>query len=150
MKKIYLAFIGFILSFGLSAQNWSWAPQNSTVTKHLNDVYFIDNLTGWAVGDSGTVITTTNGGQTWTVQTSGTTHNLTDVHFIDAMNGYAVGGFLNIGNVALKTIDGGATWTAITVGNTTLSYTDVEFSSVSNGIVITRDSVYSTSDSGVT
>jgi len=150
MKKITLAFIGFILSFGLSAQNWSWAPQNSTVTKHLNDVYFIDNLTGWAVGDSGTVITTTNGGQTWTVQTSGTTHNLTDVHFIDAMNGYAVGGFLNIGNVALKTIDGGATWTAITVGNTTLSYTDVEFSSVSNGIVITRDSVYSTSDSGVT
>jgi len=150
MKKINLAFIGLILSFGLSAQNWTWAPQTSPVTKNLNDVYFIDNLTGWAVGDSGTVINTTNGGQAWTVQTSGTTLNLTNVNFIDAMNGYAVGGFLNNGNVALKTIDGGANWSAITVGNTGLSYNDVEFSSVSNGIVITRDSVYSTSDSGVT
>ena len=100
MKKINLAFIGLILSFGLSAQNWTWAPQTSPVTKNLNDVYFIDNLTGWAVGDSGTVIKTTNGGQAWTVQTSGTTHNLTDVNFIDAMNGYAVGGFLNNGSTS--------------------------------------------------
>ena len=150
MKKIILACLGFIISFAISAQNWSWEPQTSPVTKNLNDVYFIDNLTGWAVGDSGTVITTTNGGQAWTVQTSGTTHNLTDVNFIDAMNGYAVGGFLNSGNVALKTIDGGATWTAITVGNTTLSYTDVEFSSLMHGLIITRDSVYSTDDAGQT
>ena len=73
-----------------------------------------------------------------------------DVHFTDAMNGYAVGGSLNIGNVALKTIDGGVTWTSMAVGNTTLSYRDVDFSSLSNGIIITRDSVYSTFDAGTT
>ncbi len=149
MKKIY--FVLFVaLSLGMNAQNFVWTAQTSPTTDVLRDVYFTDNMNGWAVGDKGTILHTNDGGQIWTAQTSGTTLNLTNVNFIDANIGYAVGGFLSSGNVALKTTNGGTTWSPITIGNTVSNYNDVEFSSVNNGIVITSDSIYTTSDAGVT
>jgi photosystem II stability/assembly factor-like uncharacterized protein len=59
---------------------------------------------GWAVGDAGTIINTTNGGVSWTSQTSGTTNALRDVQFVDTSNGWAVGD----GGVILHTSNGGA------------------------------------------
>ena len=149
MRKIY--FLVFAaMSLGLNAQNFAWTAQTSSSTDNLRDVYFTDNMNGWVVGDNGTILHTNNGGANWASQTSGTTINITDVYFIDANNGYAVGGFLSVGNVALKTIDGGVNWTTITVGSTADSYTDVDFSSVNHGIIITKDSIYTTSNAGST
>ncbi len=43
----------------------------SGVTNNLNSVFFEDTQNGFAVGDSGTIITTTNGGESWSkVQTN--------------------------------------------------------------------------------
>ena len=39
----------------------SWATQNSNTTLDLTSVYFIDENTGYAVGDSGVIVKTTNG-----------------------------------------------------------------------------------------
>ncbi len=73
----------------------------------LADVFFLDTNTGWAVGQYGVIIKTTNGGQAWSRQTSGTSSNLNAVHFADANSGWAVG---QDGNI-LSTTDGGTTWT---------------------------------------
>jgi len=56
-----------------------WYEQNSGTTANLNSVHFEDSNNGWAVGDSGIILKTTDLGNSWNVQSSGTTHNLYDV-----------------------------------------------------------------------
>ena len=64
--------------------------------------------TGWAVGDSGTILNTTDGGATWDPQTSGTQHGLYSVYFVYSSTGWAVG---DSGTI-LKTTNGGTIWTS--------------------------------------
>lgn len=73
----------------------------------LNDVQFINANEGWAVGVSGLIIHTKDGGNTWEQQYTGTTDILWSVCFVDAENGWAVGQYMRI----LHTTDGGANWT---------------------------------------
>ncbi len=83
-------FLQFLLSFFLLTQicfaQWFWQnplPQGNI----LRSVKFISSSVGWAVGQAGTIINTTNGGTNWTLQTSGTTNYLGGVSFTDANNG---------------------------------------------------------------
>ena len=41
----------------------SWLPQQSTVSARLNDVHFLDPDWGYAVGNGGTILKTTSGGE---------------------------------------------------------------------------------------
>ena len=66
---------------------------------------FVDASNGWAVGATGKILHTTNGGLNWTAQTSGTTQPLYSVSFINATTGFAAGAF----GTMLKTVNGGAT-----------------------------------------
>ena len=43
----------------------SWQPQVSGIALNLAEIFFIDSQTGWAVGDTGTILNTTDGGTTW-------------------------------------------------------------------------------------
>jgi photosystem II stability/assembly factor-like uncharacterized protein len=72
----------------------------------------VDVQTGYAVGDYGTILGTTDGGVTWASQTSGTHLDLRSVHFpVDAQTGYAVGGRITTPRTfILKTTDGGIHW----------------------------------------
>ena len=40
----------------------------TSINAAINDVHFVDDQTGWAVGNFGTIIATTDGGQTWQTQ----------------------------------------------------------------------------------
>jgi photosystem II stability/assembly factor-like uncharacterized protein len=101
------------------------APQVSPVTasaRHsppadacLCDVAFIDPQHGWAVGDHGVILHTTDGGKRWSPQDSGVTCSLNSVCFVDANIGWAAGGMAwpylhDTSGVVLATRDGGATW----------------------------------------
>jgi len=85
----------------------------------LQAVCFLDRDHGWAAGGLGTVLHTTDGGETWSVQASGTRYILEDICFIDHRRGWAVGGWPRDSEVALEggmgvilaTDDGGRTWT---------------------------------------
>src|SRR5207302_4253075 len=61
---------------------------------------------------SGTILRTTDGGNSWVPQSSGTGNTLFGVSFIDANTGTAVGGSCGIGgeSTILKTTNGGNTW----------------------------------------
>ena len=86
---------------------------------YLESVYFIHSDTGYAVGSSGLIIKTIDGGKEWSVQSylkpNEKYYNLHSVFFIDANFGYAVGGNDSLG-IILKTNNGGTTWTQQTSG----------------------------------
>jgi hypothetical protein len=61
---------------------WVWQnplPQGNT----LYGVSFTNPNTGTATGDNGTIIRTTDGGNSWVIQSSGTTNTLYGVSFAD-------------------------------------------------------------------
>jgi hypothetical protein len=72
----------------------------------LNGVCFTDINNGTAVGNKGTILRTSDGGQNWISQSSGTTKYLCGVSFTDANNGTAVGE----NGTILRTTDGGVTF----------------------------------------
>jgi photosystem II stability/assembly factor-like uncharacterized protein len=76
---------------------------------------FIDSMKGWAVGDSGIIIHTSNGGTNWTVQNSNTKAFLHDVFFLNKRLGWTLGwnGYNPqppYWSYILKTTDGGVHW----------------------------------------
>ncbi len=103
--------IGLVLLVAGSARA-QWIVQSTPTTEVLRAVDFVDNLTGYAVGNNGIIIKTTDGGATWTdVQDLSYTTTLYGVHFpVDTQTGYVVGASTTI----LKTGNGGSTWTSIT------------------------------------
>ena len=86
----------------VGSSGWLWGnplPQGNTV----NALSFA-GLTGYAVGDFGTILRTADGGSTWTGVSSGTFTNLTEVQAIDGNSVFAGGGC-----VGRRSDDGGVT-----------------------------------------
>lgn len=147
MKHILLLVLS-VISFGTFAQNWTWTPQTSPVNAQLNDVYFVDNMNGWAVGYDNVILNTNDGGQNWNLQSSAGTTQWLSVYFINADTGFVSGG---VGEARLiKTTDGGETWIELSPSSKNIGYRDVVFTDALHGIVINRDSIFSTSDGGNT
>lgn len=91
-----------------------WYQQNSGTIESLNDVFFFNEYTGIAIGESGIILNTIDGGGTWAEQTSNTQLPLNAICFVDDLNGWVVGGFYdgNVRNsVILHTTNGGLSWT---------------------------------------
>lgn len=122
-----------------------WAPANSGTTSNLHGVQLLDSGAGFAVGDAGTILKTTDAGATWAPLSSGTTRALHDVYFFNDTDGLAVGD----NGLILRTTDGGATWPGVTSGVRD-SLRAVSFGGT-NGICggTSQDILYST-DSGAT
>ncbi|MBK8946647.1 MAG: T9SS type A sorting domain-containing protein [Ignavibacteriae bacterium] len=105
MKKFILLLI--TIPIIINAQ-YSW--NNSRPSAYpLNDIFFIDSLIGWSVGQNSTCLKTTNGGDSWVPLNMPVYSNLQKVSFIDENIGWIVGDGLD--SPILKTIDGGNSWT---------------------------------------
>src|SRR6476659_8189286 len=77
-------------SVQVGSSGWQWGnplPQGNT----LRSISFA-GLDGYAAGDFGTLLRTTDGGTTWSGLLSGTFTNLTEVQAIDAQSVFAAGG----------------------------------------------------------
>jgi photosystem II stability/assembly factor-like uncharacterized protein len=72
----------------------------------LQDIAVVDSRTAIAVGDTGTILKTTDGGATWRTIPSGTTEVLSSITMGSAAGGWACGE----GATLLRTVDGGETW----------------------------------------
>jgi photosystem II stability/assembly factor-like uncharacterized protein len=92
----------------------TWEDQVTNTQNNLQNIFFIDSNYGWAVGESGTVFFTTNGGELWDTSTDtvlvGTI--LSGVSFIDSYTGWAAGYYDDdlMNGVIFKTTDGGLSW----------------------------------------
>ena len=83
--------------------------QTSGTTNTLRGVACLSPSTCVAVGDSGTIVRTTDGGSTWSSQPSGTTSVLGGVACPSPSTCVAVG---NTGTL-LRSTDGGSTWRSV-------------------------------------
>lgn len=135
-----------IANVQVGASGWQWGnplPQGNT----LRAASFA-GTTGYAVGDFGTLLKTTDGGATWSGLPVGTFAGLTIVQAVDARTVFAGGGC-----VARRSTDGGETFEAV-------AFTPVESSCRANllglsflspqlGFLLLDDgSVFTTDDGG--
>lgn len=119
-----------------------WERQESGTDKDLKAVHFADAQNGWAVGNKGTIVHTSDGGQTWQQQESGTTEGIFGIHFTNAQTGWAVGG----GGIILHTTNGGQTWQRQESG-TSEPIAEVQFIDAQNGWAL-GDDILHTTDGG--
>lgn len=121
----FMAFLGCAthISMGLvlttdGGYNWTSVSFNDTnFTTAYNGIYFLNNLTGWAVGGSMQIRKTTNGGINWVRQIPPPVAGvLNNVYFLDANTGYAIGRkTASYNSCILKTTNSGLNWTEIIV-----------------------------------
>ncbi len=97
---------------------------NYTFQKNgLKQIYFLNDSTGFSIGDSGLILTSTNSGLDWFNAESQTTLSLERIKFINDSMGFICGGKLYISTcdyppdcpsfsngIILKTTDGGYSW----------------------------------------
>lgn len=148
MKKILL-FILILSSFhsSLSAQ---WISQNSGITHNLYDIEFLNDNTGWAVGDGGIIVKTINGGKNWIeIPNPAVGKPLSSIHLVNENVAYVVGWFETI----IKTTDGGDSWIEIRnwTGSGLASYEGVFFINENTGwFAGTGEKILKTTDGGQT
>jgi len=83
--------------------NWNWVTSGITAVPYAVD-FPVNSQTGFAVGYSGDIMQTSDGGASWIEGNIGSNTLLQDVQFVDSTTGYAVGG----NGVIAKTSDGGS------------------------------------------
>jgi photosystem II stability/assembly factor-like uncharacterized protein len=135
---LLLLFVCFIQS-----AKADWVKQNSNTLAWLQDVYFLDEQTGWIAGSGGTFLKTADGGRTWTKEKNFTTDLIRQVYFTDERNGwllcernlFALG--TNSPSFLLKTSDGGFNWERIEFSDSQRKrITKVLFSKNGDGLAI--------------
>ena len=118
------AYVGVLLLTLLSALPESsalrsqptWIQVPTPTTRTLRKVYFVDSLKGWVVGDSGTIMKTTNGGSSWIMQDSKLSTQISCIFMLNERQGWAVsvqrwsspGSWY--GTTMLRTTNGGDVW----------------------------------------
>lgn len=84
-------------------------PQPISKVSTLNGIWMYNENIGWAVGDTGTILKTIDGGINWISIETPVNVKFNKVSFFDLYLGYSVGN----GGVIIKTLDGGETWFSI-------------------------------------
>lgn len=113
--RIILSFLILMsLTYPSSAQTQPWKKLQSPVNITLRYLSFVDSLTGWAAGEAGTIIRTTDGGDSWEVQNSTVQTFIMDILFVDENLGWALTlkDVFPFNSVVLKTTNGGDEWSA--------------------------------------
>jgi len=111
--------IMFLLLVCLQTARADWTKQSSNTLAWLQDVYFLNEQTGWIVGSNGTYLTTNDGGKTWTRGKNLADDTIRQVFFTNEQTGwllcerdiYTLGA--NSPSYLLRTTDGGANWERI-------------------------------------
>ena len=112
-----LVFVGIVccLSGSTYSQDY-WVVLDRPTTRDLNRLSFLDSLRGWAAGDSGTILMTTDGGVSWSAQLSPVEFDIVDLNMINEKFGWALAHeyphdtVMTYGTTVLRTTNGGGEW----------------------------------------
>ncbi|MEO8666254.1 MAG: YCF48-related protein [Ignavibacteria bacterium] len=112
----------------------SWVKLISPTPATLRNCSFVDELNGWAAGDNGIIVHTSNGGDTFVIQNNPVDYYINDIFFLNKRLGWAVANeFLLNGTTLLTTTNGGINWTAKFLEDTTRIFRTVYFLDSLNG-----------------
>ena len=144
MKKIFAlsAVIIFCLQSSALFSQVNWFQQNSSTAANLWAIQFLDANNGYACGDAGTVVKTTDGGLVWTAVNINTTNPVRDIFFVNANEGWAAVGDENNSTASGEiwhTTDGGLSWTQQTPSTTEARFGVSMASSAAGWVVGSRN-----------
>jgi photosystem II stability/assembly factor-like uncharacterized protein len=89
-----------------------WRPTNAPLaSSRTDDIWFLDEYTGWAVNSNGQILKTTDGGDSWIEQYKSDGLYLRCIAFATPLIGWV--GTLTPSKRMLHTKDGGTTWTEV-------------------------------------
>lgn len=108
----------------------NWVKQFADTNRILNSLFFINQMTGWAVGAMGITVKTTNGGLNWIKYNGFNAYDLTCVFFTTPDTGWAGGG-----SWLFITSNGGINWVP---RGSFLYPTSIDFINSSTGWVVTE------------
>lgn len=139
MKTLHILFIISLISSPLFAQ---WEPQNSGLTNNLRGIFFLNEATGFAVGeafppDFAPILKTTDGGAHWTLKSSGTQNPLRDIACNNNVKGFACGLY----GTLLKSNDMGETWVDVDL-DMEVGFRAIDFPSKDTGYVAGEHGVF--------
>ena len=135
----------------ISAQSgWEMVYSETGFGAIIKEICFVpgsDSLwnTGWAVQYKGTILKTTDGGDTWTAFNQTYSSNLWGISFVDENIGYVC----DLDGQILKSYDGGESWTRV-YNNPDHNFAKIEFKDADNGIAIGAVQHVYTNDGGET
>jgi photosystem II stability/assembly factor-like uncharacterized protein len=95
-----------------AAGQLKWRKTNATPATRHDDLWFVDETTGWAVNSNGKIIHTTDGGATWPPQLSLPGVYLRCIGFANPSIGWV--GTLTPRQQLFHTTNGGANWSKVT------------------------------------
>ncbi|MCL2597492.1 MAG: YCF48-related protein [Paludibacter sp.] len=122
----------------------SWDIQHP-VTTQLNDIVFINHQIGFAAGNGGVILKTTDSGDTWEQVTLGTAQNINAIGSANLDNIWAVGD----NGVVLHTTDIGQTWNVVTLVTDNSNLYDVKFNGSTGYIVGDNGTILKTANNGI-
>ncbi len=144
MKSTYI--ILFLLSSLTYAQK-GWFSQHVPANIYqMNDIFALNDNIAFAVGDSGKIIKTTDGGKNWNlIFDSDTLYYLRSISFVDSLKGWIIGQ-----GIIMRTTDGGINWSSQSFDNI-IAFSSVCFINPDTGWVAggSYGTVYKTTNGGL-
>lgn len=138
--------LGWVAGVGVIANTTdageTWAVQYTGSESILWSIANLDSQRAFAVGESGTILFTVDGGITWNRKPTELTSTLFRVRVFDH-SGWIVGS----DGVLLRTRDGGASWQHVSVA-TTQALTDIYISGKNGWLVGTEGTILRSEDGG--
>jgi photosystem II stability/assembly factor-like uncharacterized protein len=138
---------GNVLKTTNGGQQWNTISANTSA--ELDDLFFVNQNTGYLVGLNGVIRKTVNGGTSFTNITGIPTNtNLYSVHFINQNTGWIAGQ----ASAMYKTTNGGTSWTQQTLPNYTFIVRQVSFVDANVGYATgaSNGNLFRTTDGGNT
>jgi photosystem II stability/assembly factor-like uncharacterized protein len=149
MKKSIVIILAIILAYSNSySQLTKWFQQNSGVTDNLSTVWVIDKNTAVAASPSGTILRTTDGGNSWNkTSIEGEYWVSPRIFFINETIGWIVGN----SNGIYKTTNSGANWFIVGGIENNFDLQNISFTDEINGYVVGfNGNFWITSNGGIT
>lgn len=144
-SKSFISALMLTINLLVSAQGEWYQISPWPTINDLFDVYFINDQKGWLVGSKGTIVSTSDGGETWDIQYKDNSKYFKGVFFIDENEGWVIGW-----HDVLHTTNGGNYWEEQDLPG----FLDTEAISFINSdtgwIVGTYKTIYKTTDGGAT
>ncbi len=114
MKKLLLTTLIVVLTIIVSQAQSTWQIINSPVNENFMSVCFTDEMHGWIISETGTVVSTSDAGNSW-VSSHIPNVYYESIHFSDNEHGCIVGWeeTLADSSLILVTSNGGNTWSFV-------------------------------------
>ncbi len=137
---------GTIMKSTNGGQIWQVTKNAGSIIEPLYATQFTTSTIGWAIGEGGKILKTTDAGTTWSNHPSPTTNDLFGIHFISPSIGFIVGAQGTI----YKTTNGGTNWIYSTPITSSILYNIYFYNSNLGWIVGTSGKILATTNGGTT